>query len=230
VGHVADPPPPAAVATLHEPAPGGPATGWWRAARVGVLGGLSLLLATGAHVLGGGSLPGAGVLLVAALVLGLLAAVVTVRRCRFALLAGLLGVQQLALHELFTVAGAARTCTLGASGPASAAHPGHVPGVARLITSCASEGGMQMTTGVPGWVMWAAHLGAVLVTAWVLARGEAWLWRAVDRVAAAAGLAVHRPGSPLAREPGSTAYVGVHRRRLAYAAAAPRGPPPLLAS
>jgi hypothetical protein len=202
-----------------------PTVGVWRVARVGVLGGLSLLLATGAHLLGGGSLPGVGVLLVSGLLLGLLAAVVTVRRCRFGLLAGLLALQQLALHELFDLAAAARACTLGAPDTTASLHAGHVAGLGSVTAACASGSSMQMATGVPGWVMWVAHLAAVLVTAWLLARGEAWLWRVVDRVAAAAGLAVRRPALRVLRDHGPSRYVDAYRPRVAYAAAAPRGPP-----
>ena len=194
-----------------------------RVVRAGVLGTLSLLLATGAHVLGGGSLPGLGVLLVAAVLLGLLAALVTLRRCRFGWLAALLAAQQLGLHELFDLAGAARACTLGVRGAARAPHVGHA-GALDAVTSCAPDGGMDMTSSAPGWLMVMAHVAAVLVTAWLLARGEAWLWRAVDRVAAAAGLRASHPTSPAPqdREP---AGGDVPSRRLAYAVAAPRGPP-----
>ena len=202
-----------------------------------MLGGLSLLLATGAHVLGGGSLPGAGVLLVAAVLLGLLAVVVTARRCHFGVLAVLLGVQQLALHELFGLAGAARACLLGTNVSTSTAHAGEAvhgahavhAGMEQTASACAAAGGMQMTTSVPGWVMWAAHLVAVIFTAWLLARGEAWLWQAVGRVAAAAGLAAGHPVPATLRESARTGYVDAVCRRLAYAEAAPRGPPLALA-
>ncbi len=207
---------------------GSPAAGRWRVARVGVLGGLSLLLAAGAHVLGGGTLPGPGVLLVAALLLGLLATVVTVRRCRFGLLAGLLAVQQVALHELFSVAGAVRACTPGAPGGAALTHAGHATGhgagLGHVVATCVSDG-MQMTTTVPGWVMVAAHLVAVLATAWLLARGEAWLWRALDRVADAAGLRRRPSTSAAVRDRAPASYVAASLGRLAYAVAAPRGPP-----
>ena len=168
-----------------------PSAGPVRVARAGVLGGLSLLLATGAH---------------------------------------LLGVQQLALHELFSLAGAAQACTVQVTGGPSAARTGHLGhGVGHLVSTCASSGGMQMSSSVPGWVMWAAHLAAVLATAWLLAHGEAWLWRAVDRVAAAAGLTSGRPASPAPTDQKLTGYVDAVCRRLAHAAAAPRGPPLLLA-
>ena len=68
--------------------------------------------------------------------------------------------------------------------------------------------------------MTAAHVVAVLVTAWVLARGEAWLWRTVARVAAAAGLAVGHPSLP-----GSTC-ASAGRPARHRPAGPPSGPPP----
>jgi hypothetical protein len=208
-----------------------PTAGRVRVARASVLGGTSLLLATGAHVLGGGSLPGVGVLLVAGMLLGLLAAVLTARRVRLPALLALLGVQQLALHELFGLAAAAPACTPTAS--AYAAHGGHAAhlagGADPLVSSCVgAAAGMATMSGAPAWVMTAAHVVAVLVTAWVLARGEAWLWRTVARVAAAAGLAVGRPAlsSPRRRQP--VGRVVTTCRNAVRSAAAPRGPPLVL--
>ena len=72
--------------------------GWARLARAGVLGGASLFLATAGHVLGGGTLPGAGLLALTAVGLGLLAVTLTARRLRFGVLLAALGVEQLLLH------------------------------------------------------------------------------------------------------------------------------------
>lgn len=76
--------------------------------------------------------------------------------------------------------------------------------------------------------MTAAHVVAVLVTAWVLARGEAWLWRTVARVSAAAGLAVGHPmlSGPRRRRP--VGPVVTTCRTAVRSAAAPRGPPVVL--
>lgn len=222
--------------TRRGPAPV-PSTGRVRVARAGVLGGTSLLLATGAHVLGGGSLPGVGVLVVAGVLLGLLAAVLTARRVRLPALLALLGVQQLALHELFGLAAVAPMCTPTASAPggqtAFGGHGGHgahlVVGVDPLASSCAAAtGGMATVPGAPAWAMTAAHVVAVLVTAWVLARGEAWLWRTVARVVAAAGLAVGRPSLPAPRRRQPVGRVVMTCRTAVWSAGAPRGPPLLL--
>ena len=195
-----------------------------------MLGGTSLLLATGAHVLGGGALPGVGVLLVAGMLLGLLAAVLTARRVRLPALLTLLGVQQLALHELFGLAAAAPTCTPTAYAYAAhAGHGGHLGGADPLVPGCAAAAsGMAAMPETPAWVMTAAHVLAVLVTAWVLARGEAWLWRTVARVVAAAGLAVGKPALPRSRGRRPVCRVVTTCRNAVWSAAAPRGPPLLL--
>jgi hypothetical protein len=203
-----------------------PTRGLVRLARAGIFGGSSLLLATGAHLLGGGSLPGAGVLLVAAVLLALLVAVLTARRCRFGVVVGVLAVQQLGLHELFGLAAAARTCAL----PVTGSHALHVVGASGVepSASCATGAGMAMAMtagGTPAWVMGAAHVVAVLATAWLLARGEAWLWRAVDRVVSAAGLAGSHPLSSTSRDRELVGRVAATCRSAVRSAAAPRGPP-----
>lgn len=207
-----------------------PTIGRVRAARTGVLGGTSLFLATGAHVLGGGSLPDVGVLLVAGMLLGLLAAVLTARRVRLPALLALLGVQQLALHELFGLAAAAPACTPTASAYAGhAGHAGHLGGADPFMSGCATAaGGMAAMPGTSAWAMTAAHVLAVLVTAWVLARGEAWLWRTVARVVAAAGLAVGKPSLPRSRGRRPVRRLVTTCRNAVWSAAAPRGPPLLL--
>lgn len=201
----------------------GPKAGVVRLGRGAVLGAFSLLLATGAHLLGGGTLPGAGTLLVAAVLLGLVAAVVTARRCRFALLLALLGVEQLGLHALFSMASATQACTVtSAAGPPGA---GMTHGSAiGVVSACDAASGMHMA-GMSGWSMWAAHLAAVAATAWLLARGEAWLWRLAERVAVASGLRHGRRPTRTRR-----AAVPVHAQLAGYggrfwADAAPRGPP-----
>ncbi|MGI8458431.1 MAG: hypothetical protein ACR2LI_10010 [Propionibacteriaceae bacterium] len=71
-----------------------PWQGFLRGVRVVVLGGVSMLLASGAHLPGGGQLSSAGVVVVSGFVLGLVAAVVTARRCRLPVLLLVLGVEQ----------------------------------------------------------------------------------------------------------------------------------------
>lgn len=73
--------------------------------------------------------------------------------------------------------------------------------------------------------MTTAHLAATVVTAWVLARREAWLWRAVDRLL---------PRPPARRLAPDTASVPGIRREAPVAwvfgpaPGAPRGPPEAL--
>ena len=199
--------------------PVGATGGRTRLLRASVLGAVSLLLASGAHVVGGGHLPGPGVLAVCSVLLGLVAAVVTARRCRFGVLGLLLVGQQALLHTLFTVAGSAAHVQLAATHH----HGVPAPGVGVVAT------GPAMDMPGPSWAMWLAHAVATLATAWLLARGEAWLWRATERVVVAAGLRrtvhVRRAGAVL---PGP-AYVLPHHDAPGWHLAGPRGPPAVVA-
>jgi hypothetical protein len=145
-----------------------------RALRVGLLGGGSLLLATAAHLSGGGTLPGPGVLVVAAFVLGLGAVLLTRRQVRLPVLVAALVPQQALLHVLLDTA----TVSAGACTPVEAAHH------AMTMLTCMPAHGM----GPMGyaWPMFVGHLVATLGTAWLLARGEAWCARLADRVTQAA--------------------------------------------
>lgn len=142
-----------------------------RALRVTVLGGTSLALATGAHLVGGGALPGPGLLTVLAVVLGLIAVPLTRRRCRMPLLIAALGAEQLALHLVFGAAAGLSGCV------AAGAHHAQVLGCTPTAAVDAGRADAVMLVG---------HVLAVLITAWVLARGEAWLWRTVDEAVRAA--------------------------------------------
>jgi len=157
----------------------------WRAVRVAVLGGTSLLLATSAHTVGGGDLPAPGVLAMTAVVLGLLAVPLTGRRCRTGVLLAVLGVQQTLLHLLFSSATAHPTCE--PSGLTGAAH--------QLAAACGMHGAVLMSvqsttpmadSGTTGWAMIMTHAVATVATAWLLGRGEAWLWRTAERAIRAA--------------------------------------------
>jgi hypothetical protein len=187
----------------------------WRAVRVAVLGGASLLLASSAHAIGGGDLPGPGLLAVAAVVLGLVAVPLTGRRCRTGVLLGVLGVQQTLLHLLFSSAAAHPTCE--PSGLQAAAH--------QLGAACGMHGAMPMTeSGSTGWAMVIAHAVATVATAWLLGRGEAWLWRTAERaIRAALGSLTGRFADDRPRLiiwMGTAPWVAP-----AYAVSAPRGPP-----
>jgi hypothetical protein len=183
--------------------------------RVGVLGAVSLGLATAAHLAGGGRLPSPGVLILAGLLLGLSAVTVTAKRCRFRSLLPLLAIQQVLLHLLFDASASASAC--GISDGVGMAHPTGTLG-------CGSAAAMAPMTA-PSWPMWVGHLTATLLTAWLLARGEAWLWRAARQIvqaatAAPADLAAPGPAGPQLAQPtvrpGSAAIGSL---------AAPRAPP-----
>jgi hypothetical protein len=185
-----------------------------RALRVALLGGGSLLLASAAHVSGAGTLPGPGVLAVAAFVLGLVAVLLTRRRVRLPVVVAALVPQQVLLHVLFdTAEAAARSsgCT-----PVEATHH------AMAVLTCMPAHGV----GPLGyaWPMFVGHVVATLGTAWLLARGEAWCWRLADRVALAAYVS---PGArPARRRPRPvTAAVLQALLRRPHRPRASRGPP-----
>ena len=189
----------------------------WRAVRIAVLGGSSLLLATAAHALGGGVLPSAGVLVVLALLLGLVAVPLTMRRCRLAVLLPVLAVEQLAVHLALTAA----------AGPAQCV-PGGLPGGThhQLLSGCtAGPAGATVGSLSGSATMLLGHLVAVAVTAWLLARGEAWLWRIADQIVAiTAALLVAAGHAPAVAVP----VVGdAPGRWRPIAPLPPRGPPGL---
>lgn len=187
----------------------GPTRGLLRAFRIGTLGATSMLLATTAHLMGGGQLPSLGVLAVAALAVGLVAVTMTSRRCRLIGLIGLLGAEQAGLHWLFGAAG-------GGHCSGSAHHAATVGGL-----SC-SAAPMQMADLGPLMVF--THVVAVVVTAWVMTRGEGVVWRLAARIVESAYAApkarlTARSGLPSAPSPVVAPLV------LAFAPGVPRGPP-----
>jgi hypothetical protein len=207
---------PASSATVSSTAP---IRGADRLLRIGVLGGTSLLLAAGAHSAGGGALPGPGLLVVVAAVLGLAALVVTQRRCRFPLLLVLLGGQQLALHAVFTAAtNVSAACVPMAGG---VPHHGSLAGAACLPVAGVAAGTPMLMSGPS---MWLAHLAAVAATAWLLSRGEAWLWRTAERIIRTATAA---PSSTLVGQAPVRAgfLTQAPYDSAAGSPAAPRGPP-----
>ena len=197
---------------------GSPTAGWARLVRVAAFGGTSLLLASLAHLVGGGQLPGAGLLLVLAVVTGAVAAVVTARRCRLPLLLTVLTVEQVGLHTLFT------------------AGPLDCPAAPAVLTAAMPAGhtgslictpGLDATAGHPDpLLMWAGHLLATALTGWLLARGEAVLWRLAERVVRAA----HPPRTSwpaLAPRPRAFPLLLRLPAPPPEGDAAPRGPPAL---
>lgn len=199
-----------------------PTLGWSRLVRSAVLGGSSLLLAGLAHTLGGGHLPGPAVLTGTAVLLGLVATTATARRCRFPLLLALLGLEQVLLHLWLTAAAEAGTICTGGPAGAGGGHDGHAMlGGGCLAAGSPAPGGMGH-----GWGMWLVHAGAVVLTAWLLARGEAWWWQAVDRIVRAA----EPPVRPAEVSPQAVRVAVLGRPgRAELSPAAPRGPPVLIA-
>ena len=198
-----------------------PLAGTARVVRVVALGGCTLLLAAGAHTLGGGALPGAGALSAYGLVLGLLGVVFTNRRLRFPTLLAILTLQQAGLHLLFHASSAVHGCDLS-----GAAHPDlSMPGMS--TTGCGATTATDLASGLGmwmGWPMLLAHLGATLLTAALLARGEVWCWRLGQRVIRAAGFgARQRPALGAAPTPSPT-VASVFPVRESDPGA-PRGPP-----
>ncbi len=154
-------------------APADPTGGWVRIVRVTVLSGASLVLAALAHLLGGGALPSPALSLPLLLITGTIAALVTARRCRLPVLLPVLGAGQLILHLLLE----ASSRTPGAAaGSVTTPHTGHA----------LCPAGLAAAVHAPSWLMLAGHLLATALTAWVLARGEAALWRLADRFVRAA--------------------------------------------
>lgn len=201
---------------------GSPARGAVRAVRVGLLGTTSMALATTAHLAGGGPLPPVGVLIVSALLVGLVAVTATARRCRLVVLVALLAVEQVLLHWLFTAAAAMGGCN---GGPFAAGHHGGT--LPAMGCAAGTGGGMDGSAlGMATPAMWLAHSAAVLGTAWLLARAEAWLWRMADRVV---GAATAKPTGRLVRRR-TVGHPAVRMFDLPTAPvspAAPRGPPVL---
>ena len=116
--------------------------GWARFARAGVFGGASLFLATAGHVVGGGALPGAGLLVLTAIGLALLSVTLTVRRLRFGVLLAALGLEQLLLHLLFHASTAAATC-------ASMMMPGHTMSTAVCGSGTSTAASWPMVLATP---------------------------------------------------------------------------------
>lgn len=197
-----------------------PRRGAIRAVRISVLGATSMALATTAHLVGGGSLPPTTVLLVSGLVVGLVAVTATARRCRFGMLVALLAVEQVVLHWLFAGSATMAGCH---GDPLTTGHHGGT--VDAMGCAAATADGMGLAAaGLAGPAMWLAHAAAVLVTAWLLARGEAWLWRMAAKVVeAATATPADRPVGP--RMVGHPAVRRLELPAAPESPAAPRGPP-----
>lgn len=216
----------ASVARTRLPAP-------FHLARTGILSTGILTLAAGAHTLGGGALPTPPIL-AALLALTLLASVLATR-IRLGLLAmtAVLGTGQVLLHEAFTAL--AGTATPQAALPAGHQHDdgAALAGALQHLSPALGHSGApseHLAQGHgslahdPGMLL--AHVAATLLTALLLARGEAALWAlaawlrplfraAKTPVLPVAGRALRAPFAP---EPPRLPWRTLRRDRL-------RGPP-----
>ncbi|VXC20571.1 conserved exported hypothetical protein [Arthrobacter sp. 9V] len=141
----------------------------FHALRSGLISFVVVLLAAAAHVVGGGELPTAPVLLALVALTALAATLATRFKLNLVTMAGLLGAGQVALHEAFT---ALSPITANAQGTnhhlgAEAFNPG--------LDIAASHTHELGTTF--GAMMFVGHVIATLASAVVLAKGEDALWQ-----------------------------------------------------
>ena len=136
--------------------------------------GLTVGLAAGGHVSGGGSLPAPMITLALAALVLVPVTWLSRRELSFATLLGLLGAGQLVLHEAFTTLAVSAVCHAPASGGSH-----HHPGTSSLQCLPGAAAGMDAHTapGIDPVAMLIGHALAVLATAWFLRRGEASLWQ-----------------------------------------------------
>lgn len=162
-----------------------PHTGPLRALRASAVVGAVLVPTTAAHAAGGGALNPVGVGVLAALVWPL-ALFLTRRQVSGRLLVPVLALTQSLAHVLLALVGhrgPGRPCLVPT---------GHLH-TAALSCSAGSPAGSEppnlLSSVTTAWVgagtsMMAAHVGALLVTSLLLARGEALLWRVAETLVA----------------------------------------------
>ncbi|WP_347109710.1 hypothetical protein AAHB33_03525 [Paenarthrobacter sp. S56] len=132
------------------------------------IGTVILLLAAGAHVLGGGLLPTAPVFVALVALTGLAATLATRFKLNFPAMTALLGASQLVLHEAFTV-----LAPVDATAPLGAHHAG-----AELLTPALDPASHLHELGTTaGALMFAAHVVATIASSAALAKGEDALWQ-----------------------------------------------------
>ncbi|UVJ40226.1 hypothetical protein [Arthrobacter sp. CJ23] len=142
----------------------------FHALRSAALSATIVALAAGAHVLAGGQLPAAPVLLALLALTGLVTTTATRFKLGFPVLGALLGAGQLALHEAFTV-----FSPLGITAPGQSGHHlgtgSPVPGID------AGAAHLHELDAPLGWLMLTGHVLASAASALVLAKGEQALWQ-----------------------------------------------------
>lgn len=222
-----------------------PAGGWpMRAARAGVFAASSVALAVGAHRFGGGAQPTRAVLMTALAMSFGFGLLWSRRERRGPAIAGVVLLSQLALHAAFAFAPmrsggiragdevnrwAAMLLCHNATHPATAAQVNSARAALGLGPLPAAPPAMHMTSPVStgGAGMLALHLGAALVMAWWLRRGERAVWTVARRVVVSV-VATVRPVPPTsvpAPSAGAAGLVWTPRRWTFGAGLAGRGPP-----
>ncbi|UKA63296.1 hypothetical protein [Arthrobacter sp. FW306-04-A] len=142
----------------------------FHAMRSGALAVAIVALAAGAHVLSGGALPVAPVLLAVLALTGLVTTLATRFKLGFPVIAALLGAGQLVLHEAFTAFG-----PLAVAAPGS---PAHHMGVEHLAPALGTGTMHLHELDTPlSWLMLTGHAIATAASAFLLARGEQALWQ-----------------------------------------------------
>ncbi|MGO4383437.1 hypothetical protein [Specibacter sp. RAF43] len=149
----------------------------FRLLRTVLVGATIVGLAAGAHLAAGGHLPAPGIMAALVSLHVLCSTVATTFRLTLPVMTGLLATSQLVLHQAFdslSVGIAAPAAGLSAGGTMSGHSMASHADPALLLHAAASlaPAGHADTSG---WML-AAHVGATLATAFLLARGEAALW------------------------------------------------------
>ena len=204
-----------------------PAQGLLRGLRAASLGVVAFVLASLAHVAAGGAVPGPGVLLLLAGLVGMASMLLTrVRLSPVGVVVSLAGIQVL-LHEAFMRLGTQAGCVLtGMSAPAG----GHVAmgQAGQLVPECATgmaQAGMGHGSMSSAMIMLGAHIAATVLMAALLAYVDKLLWILAGWVRPARWLAVRLPELPAVRV---FSYRAPHTLRALFACGGVgrRGPPP----
>ncbi|MGO1516016.1 MAG: hypothetical protein ACTHWW_00910 [Arthrobacter sp.] len=153
-----------------------------------------MALAAGAHVLGGGPLPGLPVLVLLAALVNLPVVLLAGRRLSLPTLTAVLGLGQWSLHHAFAWFATPPDCTGGAPEVPFGHHGSVVAGICGSASPLAH--GAAAHWGSMGLPMITAHLLAIFLSAVALARGEAALWMLMAWLSPLASLPRPAPLAP----------------------------------
>lgn len=143
--------------------------------RSSVVAGTMVTLAAIAHILGGGPLPGAGIMAATMALAGLASTLATRRKLSFPAMTAVLGAGQLALHEAFAALSARSPAASGSSMPHHHTAPAALPVASPGVASPGAEHLHQLDSA-PAFLMLGLHAAATLACALLLAKGETALW------------------------------------------------------